>query len=40
MLDRFERVAWLPGALAGRQNGPDRVEPRIDLAGRLRERWR
>ncbi|HXQ41748.1 MAG TPA: ATP-dependent helicase, partial [Candidatus Udaeobacter sp.] len=40
MLDRFERVAWAPGASRG-AHGPGLAErPRVDLAGRLRERWK
>ena len=40
MLDRFERVAWSPGASRG-PHGPGLAErPPVDLAGRLRERWK
>src|SRR5579863_2897104 len=40
MLHRFERVAWAPGTSAV-AHGPGLAEQRrVDLAGRLRERWK
>jgi len=40
MLDRFERLAWLPGAPAGGRGGEPAPGTPVDLARRMREAWR
>jgi len=40
MLDRFERVAWAPGASRETLRPGLAERPHVDLAGRLRERWK
>jgi len=39
MLDRFERIAWVAGS-PGDAARDGRAEPRIDVAGRLRDMWK
>jgi DNA helicase-2/ATP-dependent DNA helicase PcrA len=39
MLDRFERIAWVAGG-PGDASRDGRAEPRIDVAGRLRDMWK
>ncbi len=40
MLDRFERAAWAAGAHRFAPRQSQKGGPRIDIAGRMRERWR